>query len=373
MALPGRGRGSARPARGWSALLVGVGGGGGSGLVLLARRAICPTCTASTDYRPAARRRRLRPRRAADRRVLRGAPPARPPRRDPAARVARLRRPPRTTRSSSTQGIDFASIAARRVDEPARGRRDRQGASTITQQMVKSLLLTPERTYTRKIARDDPRAAHRAALHEAGDPVPLPEPDLLRAAAPTASARPRAPTSASTVGELDVSRGRAARRAAEGAVAVLAARATRSAPSSAAATCSTACSRTADRRADLRARARGTPPVLARAARARRLRGRRLLHRGGAALPVRGARRRARARGRPAHRDDARRSSSSSAAVAAVRAGLEALDHRQGYRGPLRRVRGAEIEGEVARLGAENALDPALAPLADGSAAPRAW
>lgn len=46
----------------------------------------------------------------------------------------------------------------------------------------------------------------------------------------------------------------------------------------------------------------------------------------------------------------------------ALRAGLHALDHRQGYRGPLRRVARSAIGDEVAKVGAENALDPA-APL----------
>lgn len=48
-------------------------------------------------------------------------------------------------------------------------------------------------------------------------------------------------------------------------------------------------------------------------------------------------------------------------AVAALRGGLHALDHRQGYRGPLRRVERAGIPDEIARVGAENALDPAAA------------
>jgi penicillin-binding protein 1A len=43
-------------------------------------------------------------------------------------------------------------------------------------------------------------------------------------------------------------------------------------------------------------------------------------------------------------------------AVAAVRSGLEALDHRQGYRGPLRRVAAAEIEDELARIAEENGI-----------------
>ena len=79
------------------------------------------------------------------------------------------------------QGHRLRVDPARGVGEPAHGRRDQAGRSTITQQMVKSLLLSPERTYRAQDPRDDPRAAHRAALHEAGDPLPLPEPDLLRA------------------------------------------------------------------------------------------------------------------------------------------------------------------------------------------------
>ena len=43
------------------------------------------------------------------------------------------------------------------------------------------------------------------------------------------------------------------------------------------------------------------------------------------------------------------------AAVAALRKGLEAHDHRQGYRGPIRRVDPSEIDAEVLRLGDLNA------------------
>jgi penicillin-binding protein 1A len=49
-------------------------------------------------------------------------------------------------------------------------------------------------------------------------------------------------------------------------------------------------------------------------------------------------------------------------AVAALRAGLHALDHRQGYRGPLRRVERSAIPEAIEQVGAENGLDPA-APL----------
>ena len=48
------------------------------------------------------------------------------------------------------EGLDYTSIA-RAALANLRGGGIRQGASTITQQMVKSLLLTPERTFRRKI------------------------------------------------------------------------------------------------------------------------------------------------------------------------------------------------------------------------------
>jgi len=44
------------------------------------------------------------------------------------------------------------------------------------------------------------------------------------------------------------------------------------------------------------------------------------------------------------------------AAVAALRAGLEAHDRRQGYRGPLRQVAESEIPAEIEKLGVENEL-----------------
>ena len=49
-------------------------------------------------------------------------------------------------------------------------------------------------------------------------------------------------------------------------------------------------------------------------------------------------------------------------AEAALRAGVEALDHRQGWRGPVRRVPRAQLEAEVQRVAAENKLDPACEP-----------
>jgi penicillin-binding protein 1A len=43
-------------------------------------------------------------------------------------------------------------------------------------------------------------------------------------------------------------------------------------------------------------------------------------------------------------------------AVDALRDGLEALDRRRGYRGPVHRVEGAEVEAELARVAGENRL-----------------
>ena len=52
-------------------------------------------------------------------------------------------------------------------------------------------------------------------------------------------------------------------------------------------------------------------------------------------------------------------------AVAAVRAGLGALDHRQGYRGPVRRVARDDMADELAKIAEENALPEPPAPLPD--------
>ncbi len=49
-------------------------------------------------------------------------------------------------------------------------------------------------------------------------------------------------------------------------------------------------------------------------------------------------------------------------AVASLRRGLEELDRRQGYRGPLRHVASAEIAAELERVAAENALGDATDP-----------
>jgi penicillin-binding protein 1A len=56
------------------------------------------------------------------------------------------------------------------------------------------------------------------------------------------------------------------------------------------------------------------------------------------------------------------------AAVTSVRGGLEALDRRQGYRGPLRRVEASELLAEQERVAVENRL-----PGSEGAEEERAW
>jgi len=67
------------------------------------------------------------------------------------------------------------------------------------------------------------------------------------------------------------------------------------------------------------------------------------------------------------------------AAVAALRKGLEAHDHRQGYRGPLRQVESEALEAEILRLGEANAdllvdesNDPVVGVLVEALGADRA-
>lgn len=57
-------------------------------------------------------------------------------------------------------------------------------------------------------------------------------------------------------------------------------------------------------------------------------------------------------------------------AVEALRSGLEALDHRQGYRGPLRRVAAADVEDELARVAEENGLGAAPGAAGDAPSLP---
>ena len=86
----------------------------------------------------------------------------------------------------------------------------------------------------------------------------------------------------------------------------------------------------------------------AAAARAHRCRpglGDGVLHRAGAPAPGRRARQRRRAARRPGDRDHARRRAAARAPSRRVRRGLVELDQRQAYRGPLRKVAPAAIDG----------------------------
>jgi penicillin-binding protein 1A len=58
-------------------------------------------------------------------------------------------------------------------------------------------------------------------------------------------------------------------------------------------------------------------------------------------------------------------------AVRALRAGVEALDQRRGYRGPLRRLKGEALDAALPELAAENGLAEGVAPSPEFFAKPR--
>ena len=76
-------------------------------------------------------------------------------------------------------GVDFRAIL-RAVSVNAAEGEITQGGSTITQQLVKQLLLDADQTLDRKVAGGRPRLAARGALHEGADPRAVPEHDLPR-------------------------------------------------------------------------------------------------------------------------------------------------------------------------------------------------
>ena len=96
----------------------------------------------------------------------------------------------------SNRGIDIRGII-RAARDNAQSRAITGGGSTITQQYVKILYLSQERSYTRKIARGDPLDQDPQPDDQAGDPRGLPQPDLLRQRLPTASRSRRRRTSTS--------------------------------------------------------------------------------------------------------------------------------------------------------------------------------
>ena len=90
-----------------------------------------------------------------------------------------------------------AGRGARDLGRTCAPRRIVEGGSTITQQLARTLFLTPDQTLSRKM-QEAVLAIRDRTRHEQGrHPRALPEPHLLRRRAPTASTPPPAPISAS--------------------------------------------------------------------------------------------------------------------------------------------------------------------------------
>ena len=202
------------------------------------------------------------------------------------------------------EGRRLPGHPARGLGEPDGGRRDPPGRQHDHPADGEEPAAHARTQLPPQGARDDPRPPDRAALHEAGDPVPLPEPDLLR------KRRLWHPRSGpqllrqGRLGPLDL-RGRPAGGPAQGSLALLAL------PQPRPRRAPTALRAGPDEegRHDQRGAARrvlGEAPRLHQRLEGRCLRHRRLLHRRSAALPLRRARGHRRSRGRPADRDHSR-------------------------------------------------------------------
>ena len=109
----------------------------------------------------------------------RGGPHQRHPRRG--ARGARRRRcsPPRTATSTSTAASTPSASAGRSTTTSAAAACS-QGGSTITQQYVKNVYLTSERSITRKVKEAVLAVKLERELEQGRDPRALPQHDLLR-------------------------------------------------------------------------------------------------------------------------------------------------------------------------------------------------
>ena len=77
-------------------------------------------------------------------------------------------------------GVSFTGILRALRQAPLSAGRV-EGGSTITQQVVKTFLLSPERTFSRKLREMVLAERISAHLSQRRDPLPVPEPDLLRA------------------------------------------------------------------------------------------------------------------------------------------------------------------------------------------------
>ena len=113
--------------------------------------------------------------------------------------------PPRTARFYQNRGVDPTSIV-RAAWSNVRGE-PLQGGSTITQQYVKNYFDLRDRTLHAQGQGVLHRAEGQPGQGQGRDPRGLPEHDLLRSQAPTASRRPRRPTSGSRCTKLTVSEG----------------------------------------------------------------------------------------------------------------------------------------------------------------------
>ena len=123
---------------------------------------------------------RLLPRRqAAARHLLRGPEPRVDPARRRCRRPSRTPSSPRRTRPSGPTRASTPRASCARSFSNARGNA-RQGASTITQQYVKILYLTSERSYQRKIKEAVVSLKIQQELEQVGGPRGLPQHDLLR-------------------------------------------------------------------------------------------------------------------------------------------------------------------------------------------------
>ena len=164
-----------RARRAWAVLL----GGGGPPLRLDARAARVRHPQGLRAARLDARLRRRRAPRCSTSRAsaARSSPSTRCPRCS-----ARRCSPPRTRSFYEHQGVNYLAIARCAVKGLLRGG-VACGGSTITQQVVKTFLLSSRLEGEAQGEGARPRAAPRGEPHEGRDPLPLPEPDLLRAPA----------------------------------------------------------------------------------------------------------------------------------------------------------------------------------------------
>ena len=192
------------------------------------------------DYRPALASRVVDRHGQHDRRVLQRAPPADAARERCRRHVVNAFVAGEDSAFFEHEGIDFTSILRAAWVNLRTGGEIKQGGSTITQQMVKGLLLSPERTYRRKIR--ELILARSIEQHFTKQEILYLYLNQIYFGHGAYGIGEAAQTYfGKDVSRAQCQRGRAARGPAEGAVALFAVRESASAPSSGGATCSTAC------------------------------------------------------------------------------------------------------------------------------------